>query len=266
MIFRYRESPGGYKFQTPTKKNGCPGILTTKISPLSTELDQTKPLLTTDTTNQPQAKDVTISIEGMTCKSCVDSIEGLISQKAGIASIKVSLAEKSGHVVYDPTKISPAEIIEAVEDMGFDCQLPDTVVDIGEHTSICTIHVDGMTCMSCVNSIQDVVGKKESILNVAVDLEKKEAVVNFVTNKVTALQVADYINDMGFDAFVKTVNGIPAKKGKARQVKKQEQISDPGLWKFMASITDYFGVSLLPKPTLATATNKDMAISNSCIL
>lgn len=223
FIFRYRESPGGYKFQTPTKKNGSPGILTTKIAPLPTELDQTKPLLATDTTKQPQAKDVTISIEGMTCKSCVDSIEGLISQKAGIASIKVSLAEKLGHVVYDPTKISPAEIIEAVEDMGFDGQLADSV-DIGEHTSICTIHVDGMTCMSCVNSIQDVVGRKESILNVGVDLEKKEAVVNFVTNKVTALEVADYINDMGFDAFVKTVNGISAKKGKGRKIKRQEQL------------------------------------------
>lgn len=73
---------------------------------------------------QPLVSIVNIHIEGMTCNSCVQSIEGMISQRKGVKSAKVSLAEHQGIFEYDPLLATPEELREAIEDMGFDAYLP----------------------------------------------------------------------------------------------------------------------------------------------
>jgi len=65
-----------------------------------------------------------VRIEGMTCGSCVRSIEGMISQRKGVRSVQVSLAEHKGTFEYDPLLTNPEELRDAVEDMGFDAFLP----------------------------------------------------------------------------------------------------------------------------------------------
>lgn len=78
--------------------------------------------------NQPLASVVTIHIEGMTCNSCVQSIEGMISQRKGVNSAMVSLAEHQGVFEYDPILATPEELREAIEDMGFDAYLPGNMI------------------------------------------------------------------------------------------------------------------------------------------
>uniref|UniRef100_A0A673GPH3 Copper-transporting ATPase 2 n=1 Tax=Sinocyclocheilus rhinocerous TaxID=307959 RepID=A0A673GPH3_9TELE len=66
---------------------------------------------------------VTIGIEGMTCNSCVQAIEGMVSQRAGVHAIKVNLQEKKGIVTFDASLTSPEELRAAIEDMGFEAWL-----------------------------------------------------------------------------------------------------------------------------------------------
>ncbi len=66
---------------------------------------------------------VTIGIEGMTCNSCVQAIEGMASQRAGVHAIKVNLQEKKGIVTFDSSLTSPEELRAAIEDMGFEAWL-----------------------------------------------------------------------------------------------------------------------------------------------
>lgn len=84
-----------------------------KARPASSEPSFTQPLLSV----------ITIRIEGMTCNSCVKSIEGMISQKKGVMSAQVSLTGHSGVFEYDPLLTTPVELREAIEDMGFDAFL-----------------------------------------------------------------------------------------------------------------------------------------------
>lgn len=74
--------------------------------------------------SQPLTQETVININGMTCNSCVQSIEGVMSKKAGVKSILVSLANSSGTVEYDPLLTSPETLRKAIEDMGFDATLP----------------------------------------------------------------------------------------------------------------------------------------------
>ena len=71
----------------------------------------------------PLGATVDVRIEGMTCGSCVQSIEGTLSQRTGVRSARVSLAEHRGTFEYDPLLTGPDELRAAVEDMGFDAFL-----------------------------------------------------------------------------------------------------------------------------------------------
>ena len=65
-------------------------------------------------------RDVCLDIKGMTCMSCVNTIENTISQVDGVKSIKVSLEENNCLIIYDDDKQSPSSLVNAIEDMGFD--------------------------------------------------------------------------------------------------------------------------------------------------
>uniref|UniRef100_A0AAY4BB81 P-type Cu(+) transporter n=1 Tax=Denticeps clupeoides TaxID=299321 RepID=A0AAY4BB81_9TELE len=68
---------------------------------------------------QPLSGNAEIRIEGMTCNSCVQSIEETISKRKGVRSAKVSLANHQGTFEYDPLVTTPEELRGAVEDMAF---------------------------------------------------------------------------------------------------------------------------------------------------
>ncbi|XP_012223719.2 copper-transporting ATPase 1 isoform X2 [Linepithema humile] len=158
---------------------------------------------------------IRIDIQGMTCQSCVRNIEGMIGERPDVVSIRVVLEEKAGYIEYKTHETTPQELAEAIEDMGFTASLPmscDVENEAAAPTiSTCSIHVDGMTCSSCVKNITGVLSGKPDIKDVNVSLEDKEAKVSYSSGDVTANQIAMYVEDMGFTAYVKEVNGKAVK-------------------------------------------------------
>lgn len=103
---------------------------------------------------------VRIKILGMSCQSCVNNIQNTIGKHNGVVEIKVVLEESMGYIQYNPSETSASELVEAINDMGFQASLSSTEIDdiventqIQGRTSTCSIHIDGMTCQSCVKSI-----------------------------------------------------------------------------------------------------------------
>lgn len=54
---------------------------------------------------------------------------------------------------------------------------------------------------------------KEGIKSIKVDLKLNEGYVEFLPYKVTPEQIADQIEDMGFEAYVKLINGKAVHQG-----------------------------------------------------
>ncbi|XP_072758605.1 copper-transporting ATPase 1 isoform X2 [Anoplolepis gracilipes] len=165
---------------------------------------------------------VKIGIQGMTCQSCVRNIEGMIGERPDVVSIRVVLEEMAGYIEYKIHETTPRELADAIEDMGFTASLPisndvvknesvNTLISIEPVSRICNIHVDGMTCSSCVKNITSVLSEKSGIKDVNVSLENKEAKVTYNNNDVTADQIAAYIEDMGFTAYVKEMDNKTAR-------------------------------------------------------
>ncbi|XP_057573867.1 copper-transporting ATPase 1 isoform X2 [Hippopotamus amphibius kiboko] len=217
-------SPGQYKVSSTSE------IESTSNSPSSSSL-QKSPL---NIVSQPLTQETVINIDGMTCNSCVQSIEGVISKKAGVKSIRVSLANSKGTVEYDPLLTSPETLREAIEDMGFDASLSDTneplvviaqsssemplLISTNEfHTKMmtpihdkeeaktsskCYIQVTGMTCASCVANIERNLRREEGIYSVLVALMAGKAEVRYNPAVIQPPVIAELIRELGFGATV----------------------------------------------------------------
>ncbi|CAN1810105.1 Copper-transporting ATPase RAN1, partial [Linum perenne] len=57
---------------------------------------------------------------GMTCAACVNSVEGILKDIPGVKRAVVALATSLGEVEYDPSVISKNDIVNAIEDAGFE--------------------------------------------------------------------------------------------------------------------------------------------------
>ena len=60
-----------------------------------------------------------------------------------------------------------------------------------------------MTCSSCVNNIERVIGQRDHVHSVKVSLEHKNATIEFDAQHETPNELCRAICDMGFDAFLK---------------------------------------------------------------
>uniref|UniRef100_A0A7N5KFX1 Copper-transporting ATPase 1 n=1 Tax=Ailuropoda melanoleuca TaxID=9646 RepID=A0A7N5KFX1_AILME len=214
-------SPGQYRVSISSE------VESTSNSPSSSSL-QKIPL---NIASHPLTQETVINIYGMTCNSCVQSIEGVISKKAGVKSIRVSLANGNGTVEYDPLLTTPEALREAIEDMGFDAALSDTneplviiaqtssemplltstnefytkmmtpIHDVEAKTSSkCYIQVTGMTCASCVANIERNLRREEGIYSVLVALMAGKAEVRYNPAVIQPPMIAEFIRELGFGA------------------------------------------------------------------
>ncbi|CAH2315267.1 copper-transporting ATPase 1 [Pelobates cultripes] len=180
--------------------------------------------------HKSSSKIILINIEGMTCSSCVQSIEGLISQKPGVKSIQVTLANNNGTVEYDPAITNPEIIRASIEDMGFIATISGSTTPLGSlqrpptkylnpndrngketpthnkqenrTADKCYIQVTGMTCASCVANIERNLRREDGIYSVLVALMAGKAEVRYNPAVLQPSGIAELIEELGFGATV----------------------------------------------------------------
>jgi Cu+-exporting ATPase len=76
---------------------------------------------------------VELPIEGMTCASCANRVERTLNQLDGVHA-SVNFALECAAVDYDPAAVAPAQLLEAVEAVGYRATLPTPAASAGhEH-------------------------------------------------------------------------------------------------------------------------------------
>lgn len=65
-------------------------------------------------------KEVTISVEGMSCGHCKAAVEGALTKLDGVTSAEVNLAEKNVSVAFDSAKVSETALKDEIEEAGYD--------------------------------------------------------------------------------------------------------------------------------------------------
>uniref|UniRef100_A0A3Q3EIN4 P-type Cu(+) transporter n=1 Tax=Labrus bergylta TaxID=56723 RepID=A0A3Q3EIN4_9LABR len=230
--------PGNFKTQpwdSSCPLSPVPTLSKPALSPLQPAgATKTTPAALQTSFIQPLGSTVKIHIEGMTCNSCVQTIEGMISKKKGVMSAQVSLADHQGIFEYDSLLITPEELREAIEDMGFDAFLPESNSLLPESNflhskstsliplkeldgdihkespkehnrdtnSKCFIQIGGMTCASCVANIERNLKNEPGISSVLVALMASKAEVRYNPEVIDPGRIADCVKELGFTASV----------------------------------------------------------------
>ncbi|PHH71263.1 hypothetical protein CDD82_6660 [Ophiocordyceps australis] len=119
----------------------------------------TSPLLESiavDPDSQPPLMRATLSIGGMTCAVCVKTITDEVQKHPWISNVVVNLVSNSATVDFNDASRSK-DIVEAIEDLGYDAVL-DKVVDLGQEKACedkrqVEIQIDGFFCPRCPQRI-----------------------------------------------------------------------------------------------------------------
>ncbi|XP_053420005.1 copper-transporting ATPase 2 isoform X2 [Nycticebus coucang] len=157
----------------------------------------------------PQVATNLIRIWGMTCQSCVQSIEGMISGLKGIVSIEVSLEQGSATVKHVPSVISLQQVCHQIGDMGFEASVtPGKAASWPSRSwpsqeAVVRLRVKGMTCQSCVSTIEGKVRKLQGVVRARVSLSNQEAIITYQPYLIQPEDLRDHVNDMGFEAAIK---------------------------------------------------------------
>ena len=61
-----------------------------------------------------------ITIGGMSCGGCVKNVTGVLTALPGVVRSDVSLEQGRAVVEFDPEQVDRSELVEAVENAGFD--------------------------------------------------------------------------------------------------------------------------------------------------
>jgi Cu+-exporting ATPase len=154
----------------------------------------------------------TLSVGGMTCGACTSAVEGAFKNVAGIKSFSISLLSERAVIEHDPSIISPEKLAEEIEDVGFDAQVLDTVAATPapkksrsrrqQKTMTTTLSVEGMTCGACTSAVEGGFKHVEGVYQFNISLLANRAVLVHDPSKLTADQIAEIIDDRGFDAKV----------------------------------------------------------------
>ncbi|MDD2341214.1 MAG: copper ion binding protein, partial [Methanosarcina sp.] len=138
-------------------------------------------------------KEITLGVSGMICSACAANIERVLKRKAGVDSVVVNLELGRAKVGFDPSLISPKEIEEAIESIGYKVE-KDTV----------TLNLEGMSCASCAANIEKVLNKTEGVISASVNFPLEKAVVEFDSARISVREIIAAVQGIGYGASVKT--------------------------------------------------------------
>jgi Cu+-exporting ATPase len=153
----------------------------------------------------------TVAIEGMTCGACTSAVEGGFKDIPGVKHFSISLLSERAVIEHDSDLLTAEQIADIIEDRGFGAEVVDSQkskkdgpAGKDEHGNIATttVAVEGMTCGACTSAVEGGFTGVDGILKFNISLLAERAVITHDVTKITPEQIAETIEDRGFDAAV----------------------------------------------------------------
>ena len=136
----------------------------------------------------------TLSIEGMSCASCVGRVEKTLSALPGVSDVSVNLASEQARLTVD----SPDRLLEtaqALDTLGYPAR-----------TAQITLNIASMSCASCVGRVDKALADVPGVLPVTVNLATETAVVEYLEGAVTPAELIAATSAIGYPAEIAEAN------------------------------------------------------------
>jgi len=146
-----------------------------------------------------------LQIQGLSCSTCVNTIEKEIKKLPGIKSAVVNYASETAFVEFKNAETSTSEIISAVKNAGYQAGM-----------STLKLGINGMHCGSCVTKIEKEFAQTKGIISASIDLGSESALINYVPGSINVNEIKKVIEKLGYKTF--DTSGVkPKEDGKEQK-------------------------------------------------
>ncbi len=156
--------------------------------------DGTKPLAGSATTgfnpDLPGPVQVELPIAGLTCSTCVTTVERGLAAVPGVAEAHVNFSLSKAHVAYDSEQADVRDLVSAVKKAGYNVGAAEMRVRI----------TPGLHCASCVGFIEKALNAVPGVLEASVSPGTDTALVRYVPSQVDFAAVQAAIESTGYQA------------------------------------------------------------------
>jgi P-type Cu+ transporter len=131
---------------------------------------------------------IELSVTGMGCVKCANTIEAVLAKTPGVVSSHVMLATNSVRIEYIPEKVSVDELARAIKSSGYQVPVEKFTAGIG-----------GMHCATCVLRIEESLKKIPGIADASLNLSAESAEISYYPGAVGIPEIKKAVKDAGFE-------------------------------------------------------------------
>jgi len=143
-----------------------------------------------------ESNKITFPVTGMTCASCVATIEKDLSNVPGVSQVNVNLATEKASVEYNPKKVDTTLLMNTITDAGYGVAVEKKTFSIG-----------GMMCASCVSNVEKALKEIDGVISVNVNLATEKATVEYLTDEVSSTELKRSVENAGYHIIDDDVTG-----------------------------------------------------------
>jgi Cu+-exporting ATPase len=158
-----------------------------------------------------------LAITGMTCASCVASVEKKLNQTIGVNKVNVNLMTEKANVTYDSTKTSVEQIVAAVKSVGYGAE---DLERADEEVNRLDLKIEGMTCASCVSTVEKALTSANGVESVSVNLTTEKARIGFNPKVTSITDLIERVEKVGYRA--KLITSDKRTEDRERLARKKE--------------------------------------------
>ncbi|VDD95667.1 unnamed protein product [Enterobius vermicularis] len=178
-------------------------------------------------------KKCTISIEGMTCASCVAYIERNIGKVKGVESIVVALMASKAEVIYDSNVIDVNQIVTKITQLGYNSTLLECGSTVFQTTNLQLGDLDNPMD---AKRIESRLLERKGIESCTVLPANSTASIEYSPTVIGPRDIIKIIEDLGYSAVLLESN---------QKLKRFDQSIEISKWRSSLLISLFFGIPVM---------------------
>jgi Cu+-exporting ATPase len=148
----------------------------------------------------------TIAVEGMTCGACTSAIESGFQDVEGVYQFNISLLANRAVLVHDPAKLTEDQIVEIIEDRGFDAKVLSSVDGSMQQASTTNgpvhLKVFGLANAKAAEELAALLMKHPGISSASVNFNTSRATIHRDPQIIGLRATVEAIEVAGYNALV----------------------------------------------------------------
>jgi Cu+-exporting ATPase len=140
---------------------------------------------------------IDLPISGMTCASCVTTVEKALSAAPGVSEAAVNLATERATVFYDPRKADLGDLARVIRGAGYALRIERL-----------TLGIRGMSCASCVAAVERALRSVPGVTGAEVNLATEKATVEYLPGTADVANLERAVAEAGYSVLPQSGEGV----------------------------------------------------------